>query len=365
MKKVGQVFHLAASDIGGINKSMLNIARALQSCGVKNTFVSPVAKKLCDAPGDCIYMNLDYGGNSSFGLFPRWQGFDDLLRTESCQQLWLVHGQQIPVLINAVELLIRHRVRFVIVPHGQYNEAYFRRSRLKKLLFWYLLTRRQMERAAAILHVGERQYNWYLPFRVPAEISVPLPIEPFGETAEKDLSDPPVIVYFGRINSYVKGLDILVASLKEFSPTQLQVVIQGDDEFGEAAQLILLARSYGHEIKLLPYEACDGQLIASRYDGVILPSRLDHFPVTIAESMAAGKFVLVSSANNIAQYVQEAGSGLVFDPNVESLTQALRQALAISAQWKVYGKRGRQYVASHWSPNAIGAKLLAQLESLD
>ena len=365
MKKVGQVFHLAASDTGGINKSMLNIARALQSCGVRNTFVSPVARQLRDAPGDCIYMDLEYGGNSSFGVFPRWQGLDDFLQNESGQQLWLVHGQQAPVLVNALELLIRHRVRFVIVPHGQYNEAYFKRNLLKKLVFWFLFTRRQMERAAAILHVGQRQYNWYLPFRVPAEISVPLPVEPLGETPEKDLSEPPVVVYFGRINTYVKGLDILVDSLKEFSPGQLQVVIQGDDELGEAARLIVRARSYGHEIKLLPYEACDGQVIASRYDAVVLPSRLDHFPVVIAESMAAGKFVLVSSANNIAQYVQEADAGLVFAPNTESLTQALRQALVISDQWKAYGKRGRQYVASNWSLNVVGAKLLALLESLD
>ena len=100
--------------------------------------------------------------------------------------------------------------------------------------------------------------------------------------------------------------------------------------------------------------------LPSRYERVrvaVLTARYDNFPVAGLETMAAGRPLVTTSKTGVAELVGGAEAGAVVPPrDPTALAEALRPYLLDSARAGADGRRARNVIETHCSPDRVGAK---------
>jgi glycosyltransferase involved in cell wall biosynthesis len=142
------------------------------------------------------------------------------------------------------------------------------------------------------------------------------------------------LFFLGRLHEK-KGCDLLVrafASIAASAP-ELQLVIAGPDQEGLQAKLEAMARDLGiatrvHWPGLIGGDLKWGALRAA--EAFVLPSHQENFGIAVAESLAAGRPVLISNEVNIWREIQADGVGLVEPDTLEGTEKLLQGWLALS-----------------------------------
>ncbi len=154
------------------------------------------------------------------------------------------------------------------------------------------------------------------------------------------------ILYFGRIDIYGKGLDLLLAAYKELSQwlPAMRLVIAGDgrdmEEFKKA--ITALPGEVRKKIEILGWVSGNMKTEALRKAAfVVFPSRHEVQPIAVLEAMACGKPVVVSDIPGFI-FVQKNGAGLSFKSgDAPSLARSMRE-LAESKDRRDIGLKGRE-----------------------
>jgi len=166
------------------------------------------------------------------------------------------------------------------------------------------------------------------------------------------------ILYFGRVDIYGKGLDILLNAYKEFHKSfpEIRLVIAGDGremkEFKE--MLVKLPDELRRNIELLGWVSGDNKIdVIRKALFAVLPSRHEVQPISILEMMACGKAIVVSDIPELG-CVTENKAGVSFKSgNAASLTDAMKD-LAPRKDLHSMGQRGRAYVKDYtWDKIAV------------
>lgn len=66
----------------------------------------------------------------------------------------------------------------------------------------------------------------------------------------------------------------------------------------------------------------------SESDCFILPSLYEGMPVTLVEAMGCGMPVIASSVGGVPDMIENETSGILIDPNVDSLVNAMQRVMA-------------------------------------
>lgn len=139
------------------------------------------------------------------------------------------------------------------------------------------------------------------------------------------------LVFFGRIHPK-KGCDLLVRAFAAIanSAPDLDLVVAGPDQVGWLAELKQIAADLGvasrvHWPGMVVGDAKWGALRAA--DAFVLPSHQENFGLAVAESLAAGRPVLISNQVNIWQEIESEKVGLVEDDTQEGTERLLRRWL--------------------------------------
>jgi glycosyltransferase involved in cell wall biosynthesis len=111
------------------------------------------------------------------------------------------------------------------------------------------------------------------------------------------------------------------------------LVIAGPDQEGLQAKLEAMARDLGiatrvHWPGLIGGDLKWGALRAA--EAFVLPSHQENFGIAVAESLAAGRPVLISNEVNIWREIQADGVGLVEPDTLEGTEKLLQGWLALS-----------------------------------
>jgi glycosyltransferase involved in cell wall biosynthesis len=249
---------------------------------------------------------------------------------------------------------------YVVFSHGMLDPYFIRNfpiKHIKKSLFYRTIAAPVLSRAVATLFtceeelrlantsyrptVGNRmvvRYGINPPTADPAQYEGRL--TPLKET----LRDKDVILFLGRIHPK-KGCDILIEAAARIAAQfpRAHLLIAGPDQTGSVEQLQRLAASRGIADKLTwigPVYGDERWFLYNLADVFILPSHMENFGLTVAESLSQGRPVLISDKVNIYSSILKAGAGFVAADTVDGTVRLLEH-------WCSLPKPERELMGAH------------------
>ncbi|MEM7532466.1 MAG: glycosyltransferase family 4 protein [Chloroflexota bacterium] len=186
---------------------------------------------------------------------------------------------------------------------------------------------------------------------------------PQSSTAQKTAQNPRGICFVGRLN-VVKNLDLLCQAIAEIPDASLTLVGDGD----ERASLEQWVKEHGLEEWIHFKGIVNNSLlpeIINEHAVFILPSRFEGHPKALIEAMACGAAVVGTNVNGIRNLIQHEQTGLLCEPTVEGIRNALQRLLDDEALRLRLGNAARDFAVAEYSLDRIvqiELALLAQVQ---
>lgn len=240
-----------------------------------------------------------------------------------------------PVLAGSLASMI-HGKPYIITPRGTiYEEKFNMKSRKKKLLYYSLIARRNLENASAIHFTTENEKDKVMNYLRLMNEGVVIPngidlteydlLVPKGTFKEQYplLKNKKYILFLGRIN-FIKGLDILIEAFHELTKVydNLFLVIAGPDneEYGKKVKQWGIDRGILDKCIFTGMLSGTDKLAAYRdADIFVLPSYSENFGMTVVEAMACGVPVVITNKVGLYKEIEVYRAGEVVDTNSHSL----------------------------------------------
>jgi serine acetyltransferase/glycosyltransferase involved in cell wall biosynthesis len=303
-------------------------------------------------------------GSLRFATAP---GLREFLATNR-PDLALLNGFFNPHVYAYSRVFIEHHIPYVSVPHNPYDSRVFGRKPLLKWPYWYLFERRVLKHARAVQWLDERQAKQPLGLRT-QPIVAPNGFAdeqvPPEENLEFRTEGPIQILFFGRLDIYHKGIDILIEAFSRFSQSyDARFTLQGPDWRHErgAIESLLQERNVQHaEVREPNFTQAAPELIAE-HDVMCMPSRFEGFGLSALEAMLAARVLLVGESAGIAAHIEKSGCGVLVKPTVDSVYAGLCDLAKRRASWKEMGLKGRAHALQNLHWNKIARDLLPQYQ---
>jgi len=250
----------------------------------------------------------------------------------------------------------------VVAPRGMLSPTALSFSKLKKRIFWQLLQKSSVVRAACFHAHSEQEYQEIRAFglRQPVAI-IPNGIDIESPAVRPAASATRTILSLGRIHPK-KGLDTLLsawAKVEHVHPDwRLRIV--GPSELGYAAKL----KAQAVELNLSrvsiegPLYGAEKNDAYADADVFILSTLNDNFALTVAEALAAGVPVVATKGAPWKGLLDE-GCGWWIDHGVESLAAALSDVIATPRERLIaMGQKGRSWMQRDFSWEKVASDML-------
>ncbi len=175
--------------------------------------------------------------------------------------------------------------------------------------------------------------------------------------ARYGLGDALICLFMGRLHAR-KGVEVLVKAFQRANVPNARLVIVGPDE-GMLATLQALADA---RVVLTGYLGGADRLAAlAAADVFCLPATGEGLSMAALEALAAGLPAILSPGCNLPE-VATAGAGVIVEPQVEPLANALRALLSDADQRTAMGSAARALVRDRftWDSAAAGFEAVYQ-----
>jgi glycosyltransferase involved in cell wall biosynthesis len=244
----------------------------------------------------------------------------------------------------------------------------FERTYLNRAAFLHAVSRSD---STGLLAYGARSRIVIAPNCID-ERALPMELDPaFLGRRFPQLHRRRVLMYLGRLDPVVKGLDLLLRAWAQTrGHSEMGLLLVGPDWRGSRARLQNLARRLRVADSVFFLGRASGSekwnLLASA-DVLVHPSRSEGAPFAILEAMLAGKPVLVSEAADPDGLISRYRAGLVVGSESTSLVTALEHLSRLTDEdLRAMGASGRQLVAREFRwEDAARTLLTAYEEALD
>ncbi|KJU86876.1 glycosyltransferase [Candidatus Magnetobacterium bavaricum] len=158
--------------------------------------------------------------------------------------------------------------------------------------------------------------------------------------------DNDYILFFSRIDTYTKGLDLLVKAFEEISPLYptLKLVLAGHETDPVARLCKDVTPSVRRKVTYAGFVGGDDKArLLSGARIFVLPSRHESSPISIIEAAACGKAIVVSDIEELA-FVERHHMGLSFRRgNHKALSAVLMRLLDDTPLCLSLGEAAREY----------------------
>ncbi len=249
--------------------------------------------------------------------------------------------------------------------HGiAYREAKVARSLRKKLNMYWNGTVTRIMMPAHIINISE--YSRSL-FRSPVVQTGPV----IRNAVSDGFFDIPAaprmenrLLYVGVVSER-KNLLVLLRAMKQMKEKNIRY--QLDIVGGADAQ-----DTYYETVRLFAEEHLNGQvtfhgwksqeevkLLLEQSNILVLPSRQETLPMSVAEAMAAGRIVIASAVGGLPEMITHGQTGFLFEPDaVEDLVSILSSLQGNEYLCQEIATKGRGYAKQHYSAATVAAKTL-------
>lgn len=266
--------------------------------------------------------------------------------------------------IAAYKALLNAGVPYVILPHGELTREAQRKKWLKKKVAYALFFNRFIRKSQALqclsAHEAER-----IDFRKKKFVATN-GIEDSAVKKESFHTDCTVVTYIGRLETKIKGLDLLCGAVAEerefFEKNKVIFRIYGPDVNGRRAELegIISELDIGGLIELHEPVYSEGKaeaLLAS--DLYVQPSRSEGMPVGLLEAINIGLPSVYTEGTNLRQY-ENYDFGYFAETSVKGLASALRTAVESRADWARKSENGVKMTRENFDWRRVSSDALSE-----
>lgn len=247
--------------------------------------------------------------------------------------LAVFHEVYRPAFLSLAQLLRKRGIPYIVIPHGCLTGQAQKRKWLKKAVANVLLFGPFLKRAKAVQYLSESEQKRSA-FRYPDFVSgngVQIP----GPIPVKAPSDGCRLLYIGRLEIAIKGLDLLLEAVEQkadlLRQCQGHLDICGPDSEDAHAWLHSQIRARNIADLVSVHDAVLGeekQKLLLQADWFIQTSRSEGMPMGILEALSYGLPCIVTAGTGLAGLVEEYGAGCGCETSATGIADALQRALA-------------------------------------
>lgn len=270
------------------------------------------------------------------------------------------HGLWLPSNHHSATVAKRAGLPLVVSARGMLEPWALAFRRWKKRIAWTLYQRSDLATAAVIHATSPAEAEAVRATGVGAPVAVipngtdaPDPLPP------RDLGPVRRALFLSRVHPK-KGLPLLVEAWARVRPEGWELAIAGPDENGHRAHVESLVQQAGLDdaIHFLGPVADAGKWAVYRTASLfVLPTHSENFGLVVAEALAAGVPALTTTGAPWRVLETEA-CGWWTEPTVDSISDALRQATALSqTALDAMGERGQAYVETSLSWDHVARQM--------
>jgi glycosyltransferase involved in cell wall biosynthesis len=295
---------------------------------------------------------------------------------------------------------------YIVCPLGALYPYLVRKKSWKKLLYYYLVSRRDLKFASAIHYATEDEAeNCHSVYGLNNEsIVIPYGIDPkeFNSYNIKDtlrsrypyLNRKKVIIFLSRIN-WKKGLDILIEAYALLSRERddVHLLIAGNDDEGYGKNVKKLIRdnrlryidcqqadseSNGSELGKIDLKEIGDRKVTftgmlkgeekfealSGSDVFVLPSYSENFGMAVIEAMACGVPVVISNKVGIHREVESCRAGIVVENDLKNLYESIKILLDNESLREEITRNAFRLVRDHYDINKVADMMINSYEGI-
>ena len=170
-----------------------------------------------------------------------------------------------------------------------------------------------------------------------------------------------VLLFLGRLDVHVKGLDFLVEAFSRLAPDRFRLVLAGPDWEGGKANLERLADRLDCRNRILfagPLYGDQKWNLFRAADVFVSPSRWEAFSVAHVEALACGLPLVTSNTIAMAPELSRTNAALLVPPRAQPLAEALSRLEKDRELLRALGDRGRMWTEMNCSPERAGTRFL-------
>lgn len=316
--------------MNGVNKVAYQLAKTQHETGLQVSVWGITKNPVHDYPVRAFNTRLFV--NTRLGLSKELRAALSALTPDTVVQ---IHGVFIPVLDRVAVFLKQINRAYIITPHGALAKAAMARHALRKRVYFSCFTLPVLLGAANVQMLGEQESE-DLFHLAPTIRQVLVPngqdlkeIPDFPTRSENQI---PVFGYCGRLDSYHKGLDLMLEAFKTMlaQGTAARLIVIGDGKDRRKLErycavhrleqgVVFCGAQYGVE-KFRLLASCDFFLHTSRMEG---------FPVAVLEAAALGLPCLTTKPTSMNRYLERHQAGFAIPQvAVDSILTAMQEAVA-------------------------------------
>lgn len=298
---------------------------------------------------DGIECQMDYDGNFNISALPKPFDRPDIV---------VFHETYRTDYLKIYRELVKNKIPYVIIPHGELTGEAQKKKWWKKKLANILLFNRFINHAVAVQCLSQREFDatnfGKKKFIGTNGIDVPsMRKTSFSEAGTK-------LVYIGRLEAYIKGLDLLLEAIRKIADTMRKsncsLDIYGPDYQGRYANIesMISEKAIGDIVRLHPaVSGKEKEDILLNADVFVQTSRTEGMPLGILEAMSYGIPCLVSEGTTLASKIESGGAGWDAGSTEETIGQAIISCIEQRDRWAYIGECARNIASNDYSWETI------------
>ena len=266
--------------------------------------------------------------------------------------------------------LRKNKIPYVIIPHGELSKEAQKKKWLKKKVANILLFNRFINGAMAVQCLSERDMEMtrFGKKKFIGTNGISMPSK--SKTTFHD--DEIKFVFIGRLEAYIKGLDLMLDAFKEnealMKANNAKLYIYGPDLNGRYAALeeMISERSLGG-IVILNHEVSgqEKEDILLDADVFIQTSRSEGMPMGILEALSYGLPCLVTEGTTLANIIEKYDAGWAASTDTESIAIKIRDVINGRERFLIKSRSAAELIARNFEWAVVANKTVQLYRDLN
>ncbi len=334
---------------GGPSKAIIDNSLYLVSKGIKVDIITNDLKNSYfykNSKIKIINIGKKYFSKSFNPLLFFW-----ILKNKHKYNRFIVHGIWE---LNTIVANLLLKNNYYVFTHGQLD-PYFQSEKLntlKKKIYWFFIEQKNLINSKSLLltSVNEKRLlnNTFVNTKnikkTVVEYGIKKPkinikkLEKKFYTSFKILRNKKFFLYLGRFHKK-KGCEILLKSMKMILSKNKKIyLLMAGPSNDYKTDLIKLSKKLGIEKNIIWSDFLKTDLKWAsilRCEAMVLSSHGENFGISIIESLAMSRPVLITNKVNTANYIKKTSSGFVSDDKINGFYKILRNFIKLSNKSKM------------------------------